>query len=60
MFCDIINPALCHKELVFQSPVTHPETQEIIIPKGARLTYAHITQCLQLGIDMLDVDDDLG
>jgi hypothetical protein len=60
MFCDIINPALCHKELVFQSHVIHPDTQEVMIPKGTRLTYAHLIKCLQLGIDMLDVDDDLG
>jgi hypothetical protein len=60
MFVNIINPALTTTELVFQSHVIHPDTQEVMIPKGTRLTYAHLIKCLQLGIDMLDVDDDLG
>lgn len=60
MFCDIINPALTNPDLVFQSDVINPDTQEVLFPKGSRLTYGNLIRCLQLGIDMLDVDDDLG
>ena len=60
MFVNIINPALTTAELVFQSAVIHPDTQEVLFPKGSRLTYGMVVKCLQLGIDMLDVDDDLG
>jgi hypothetical protein len=60
MFVHIINPALTTADLVFQSAVIHPDTQEVLFPKGSRFDYRMLPKILSLGIDMVDVDDDLG
>jgi hypothetical protein len=58
MFVEIINPALTDTDnIVFQSDVIDPDTQEVIFQKGNPVDFTNMMFLLSKGIDYIDVDN---
>lgn len=56
MKAQIFNNILRTPDLVFASDVINPDTQEILIERNSKITYANLVNCLTLGIDEIDIE----